>query len=156
MCSTSQFSAAEKCEHIAGLLPPPGESNSKTLLPLDTTPGSEHHGMSCRRANIRTPRAFNGYLGSLCMGYLNLSCRESKCYHQSCRPKSKSSLCLKYHFPYWFLPYAISIFFQLTERSGPELVPRVPKVRPASSDVFYFACTGNIDGMQALFKSGLA
>jgi len=157
MCSTSEFSAAEKYRHIAGWLLPCGESDSKVLLPLHTTPDSpEHHSMSCRRANVRTPRAFNDYLGSLCLGYLNIACRDSTCYRQSCRPKSKSSFCLKYHFPHWFLPYAVSIFFQLSKTSGPEIVLRMPKVRPANADVFYFACTGNIDGMRSLFKSGLA
>jgi len=157
MRSTSKLPLPEKFRPFSEWLPPYGESDTKALLPLHAqTHRPKHNNLLFRKANVRTPRAFNDFIGSLCVGYLNLACKDSSCHDQSCRPKSKSSYCLKYHFPHWFLSYAISVFFQLSGSSGPEIVIRMPKVRPANSDVFYFACTGNIDGMRSLFKSGLA
>lgn len=138
-------------------LPQHGVDDSKTLLPLHTANDhSRQNNLLFRRANMRTPRALKDFVGSLCMGYLNIACTDSTCHDPSCRPKSKSSLCLKYHFPHWFLSYAISIFVRLSQTAGPEIMLRMPKVRPPNADVFYFACTGNIDGMRYLFKSGLA
>ena len=153
----SQLSAAEKSKPVAEWLPPYGEADSEMLLPLHTPiDRSAHNNVLVRRATMQTPRAFNDFLGSLCLGYLSLACGDTTCHDRSCRPRSQSSLCLKYHFPYWFVTYAISILIRVRQNSGPEIVLRMPKVRPANSDVFYFACTGNTDGMRYLFQSGLA
>ena len=59
-------------------------------------------------------------------------------------------------FPYWLLSYALTILYTLSNRTGPELLLRMPKVRPANSDIFHFACTGNLEGMRSLFRHGLA
>ncbi|KAL9607121.1 MAG: hypothetical protein Q9167_007934 [Letrouitia subvulpina] len=48
------------------------------------------------------------------------------------------------------------MLYTFSNRVGPEFLLRMPKVRPANSDLFHFACTGNLEGMRSLFRHGLA
>ena len=70
--------------------------------------------------------------------------------------RSRSSMRFTFYFPSWFLARAVSASAAYSPHSGPEFLLRVPKIIPPRSNIFHFAETGNIEGIEDIFERGLA
>ena len=107
-------------------------------------------------AHLTTPQLLNGILGSLFLGFSNYVIQTRAPGKRINRGRSRRAFNLKYHFPQWLLSHALSLSVTYGGTTGPELLLKIPKARPGNSEIFYFACTGNVEGMRALFRNGLA
>ena len=61
-----------------------------------------------------------------------------------------------FYFPSWFIARAVLASAAYPSHSGPEFLSRVPNIIPLRSDIFHFAETGNLQGIQDLIERGLA
>ena len=101
-------------------------------------------------------RRSRSVLNTLFVGYSGLPFFTASCDQKACRRRSRSSLRFTFYFPSWFLARAILANAAYSPNSGPEFLLRVPKIIPPRSDIFHFAETGNLQGIQDLFERGLA
>ena len=131
------------------------EKAEQSLLPVHGRQGLSQNQEPRKRA-ITTPSILQNFLGFLCLVYLHGQHRRPCRCLKMCNCMTKTSLTMTFQFPHWLLSYALTILYTFSNRMGPELLLRIPKVRPANSELFHFACTGNLDGMRSLFRHGLA
>lgn len=108
------------------------------------------------RRVLTTPKFLQNFLGFLCLVYLHGEHRRPCRCLRLCDCTTTKSLSMTFQLPHWLLSYALTVLYTVSNRVGPEFLLRTPRVRPANSDVFHFACTGNIEGMRSLFRHGLA
>ena len=96
------------------------------------------------------------FLNTLFIGYSGLPFFTASCDQKACFRRSRSSMRFTFYFPSWFLARAVLANAAYSPHSGPEFLLRVPKIIPPRSDIFHFAETGNLQGIQNLFERGLA
>ena len=138
--------------------PPDSEQNTQEVqlaLSLQYPRGSRSscsNWCSCA-CHIRRSRSV---LSTLFVGYSGLPFFTASCDQKACRRRSRSSMRFTFYFPSWFLARAVKANAAYSSHSGPEFLLRVPKIIPPRSDIFHFAETGNLQGIQDLFERGLA
>lgn len=131
------------------------EKPSQSLLPVHSRQIDPQIQEPCEHF-ITTPKALQNFLGFLCLIYLHGQHRRPCRCLQLCNCTTYTSLTMTFQFPYWLLSYALTMLYTFNNKVGSELLFRIPKVRPANSDLFHFACTGNLEDMRFLFRNGLA
>jgi hypothetical protein len=99
---------------------------------------------------------FSQTVGRLLVQYSCLSVLMARCHDANCERNERSTLAFSYFFPTWLLARRILVRLAYSSANGPELLLRLPRVVPPTSDVFNFARTGNVRGLQHLFENGLA
>jgi ankyrin repeat protein len=108
-----------------------------------------------KRAHHRTPARLNRALGSLFVGYTSLPFLSPPCNEKRCRKRSSPSVRVNYYFPPWFAMRAL-VFMATQFNTGPEFLLRVTRICPPNAEIFFFAETGNVEGMKSLFQKGFA
>ncbi len=123
---------------------------------------SFHQQKSCRvlcscqchqKRSITTPGFTKRFIGSLFVGYSCLPFIAAKCNEKKCRQRN-TRVVVSYQFPKWF--WAQQLFkATLTTRatSGPEMVLRVQRTYPFSSEIYQYCLDGNVSGLRRLFES---
>lgn len=112
---------------------------------------------SCHQPKyLQSPNMVQKIIGNLFIGYTGPTLVFGSCNDSRCRQESSASARLTYIFPYWFWQRAICVAFSFNNGAGPELVIRVPYVRPISADWFRCARCGDVEGLKNLLKSGKA
>lgn len=114
-------------------------------------------GCSCSchtRHWLKSPKKLHSVLGSLVMGHNSLPFLTRRCDNLACRDHSTPSLTASYAFPRWFAHRIISIRATSEAKRGPELILRVWRVRPWSSNIFSAVKKGRTDMVKHLFDTG--
>ena len=105
---------------------------------------------------IASPGFLERLVGKLFLGYAGLSSVFRSCTVLECRQDSSKLAKVTYRFPSWFWQRAINFEFSYTSSTGPELLLRLPYVRPAHSEWFICARMGDADGLKRLLHNGQA
>ena len=125
----------------------------------------DSHSTVCKQAcscschsvyRLRTPSLLQALVGSLLIKSNGLYGLNQPCNEFSCRRSSSATVRISYRFPGWMLNRMISSLIVSNRLSGPQLSLVVPRVVSNTSDIFFHAFTGNIDGVAKLLQSGLA
>ena len=109
-----------------------------------------------RTQRIVSPGFMERLIGKLFLGYAGLPLVFRSCTVLGCRQDSSKLAKMTYKFPSWFWQRAVSLAFSSTSGTGPELLLRVPYVRPAHSEWFICARMGDADGLKRLLHNGQA
>lgn len=114
-------------------------------------------GCACHSVyRLRSPSLLQSILGSLLVKSNGLYYLTQPCNEFNCHRNPSASVRISYRFPEWFLNRMISSTISTNRLSGPQLSLIVPRVVANTSDIFFHAFAGNIDGIARLFDSGLA
>ncbi|KAH8880120.1 ankyrin [Thozetella sp. PMI_491] len=105
---------------------------------------------------VRSPTVLGQAVGQLLVWYSCVPLRMINCRDPNCDREKRPALSMTYFFPTWLLDRRIVSRFAYSAADGPEFLLRVARVVPSTADVFNFARTGNVQGLQYLFKNGLA
>jgi hypothetical protein len=105
---------------------------------------------------LRSPQLLDRVIGSLFIGYSGLPGLTRKCNQHSCHLRSQPMTYITYFFPQWFLARTISFVLSTTPLAGPVASLKVSRTVPGDSAIFYYAKTGNLTKIKALFEGGLA
>ena len=112
---------------------------------------------SCHHVNyLRTPQSADLALGSMFIGFSGFPVRRSRCSERRCRQQSIPTLKVTYHFPQWLLSRMIYFSLSLTYMNGPQVSLHMPRVVESNAKIFSLAVQGDIFGLKALFRDGLA
>lgn len=112
---------------------------------------------SCHKTQrIASPGFLERLIGKLFLGYAGLSSGFRSCTVLECRQDSSKLAKVTYRFPSWFWQRAVNVVFSYTSSTGPELLLRLPYVRPAHSEWFICARMGDADGLKRLLHNGQA
>ena len=134
--------------------------------------GSEDFGMRltqygvCRpgcpcRCHVQTRSSTSGLIdrvfGQLFVGYAGLPLVNAKCDTDSCEKNQAAQVSVEYWFPLGFV-WSKILRLQMTYQPhiGPQFELSTLRRVPDSAQCVNFALTGNIDGLEYLFKKGLA
>jgi hypothetical protein len=109
-----------------------------------------------KRTFTRSSAQLNKVLGSLFVGYVALPFFAPPCNRQHCHRRERPSIQINYYFPPWFLTRVMIFIATYSDRGGPEMVIKIPRLCSPKADIFVFAATGNVDGIKTLFQRGLA
>lgn len=96
-------------------------------------------------------RRSRSVLNTLFVGYSGLTFFTASCDQTACRRRSRSSMRFTLYFPSWFFARAVLANAADSPNSGPEFLLRVPKIIPPRSDIFHFAETRRLQGIQRSF-----
>ena len=104
---------------------------------------------------IKTPGMLQKAFGSLLIKsnglYGSPACNEFSCH---CRINAR--IHVSYRFPEWLLDRLVSSVILSNSLSGPQLSLVMPRVVSHTSEIFFYAMSGNIEGIKSLFEKGLA
>lgn len=104
---------------------------------------------SChRRHYIQSPASVGRILGVLSIGYLGLKDFWWGCNETQCSNNMPDSVKITYSFPRWFLHRVVLMTASMSD--GPELLLRVPHLRPRNSAWFRSAWDGDVGLMKKL------
>lgn len=95
-------------------------------------------------------------LGRMFLGYAGLPLWNKKCNFPGCKRRQNPSLTVDYWFPWWFLAMNVKMLLNYEPNLGPRLQIATLRRIPDSAQSIKFAFEGNVDGLQHLFKQGLA
>lgn len=112
---------------------------------------------SCHLVNyIRTPQIADLALGSMFIGFSGFPVRRPRCSEKRCHKQSIPTLKVTYHFPQWLLARTIYFSLSLTYMNGPQVSLHMPRVVQSNAKIFSLAVQGDLIGLKALFRDGLA
>lgn len=112
----------------------------------------------CHVTSRAQPLAWvSGVFGSLFIGYSGVTLPfvgPVKCTEKSCQRTEKAIVKATYYFPNW-TPFAfrmVSLYDSWNSFDGHQIHVKLPRVVPASAELFTLAQKGNIEGIQRLFS----
>lgn len=103
-----------------------------------------------------TPTLFNAILGRLFVGYSGLPALTPKCDDAECMGSRGKQISLEYWFPMSIWCTIVRVQVGVSLNGGPSLHLETLRRVPDSSQCVSFAQTGNIGGLQYLFRHGYA
>lgn len=125
--------------------------------PLNSSPCKRACSCACHSVyRIKTPQILESLVGSLLIKSNGLYGMNQACNEWSCRRSASATVRISYRFPDWLLNRMVSSLLVSNSVSGPQLSLVVPRVVSNTSDIFFHAFSGNIDGVAKLLQSGLA
>lgn len=130
-----------------GLVLPTVQLQILRRLPCDITCHCTCH----QTQRFASPAFLGSIFGNLFLGYAGLPSVFRKCTVLGCRQDAPTIAKMTYRFPRWFAQRAVNIGFSYTYSTGPELLLRLPCVRPAHCDWFICARMGDAEGLKRLF-----
>ena len=106
----------------------------------------------CHRRHLwHMPKSLRTFLGDLQLYYSGAFWGGPACTESMCRRPSTPNTNVTYSFPAWLAARAVMV-----ELGGPSFCLRAVAVVPEDAPIMVFARTGNVEGIQTLFKSRLA
>ena len=104
---------------------------------------------------IKTPDTLQKAFGSLLIKSNGLY-GSPACNEFSCRCHTNAKIQVSYRFPEWLFGRLISSVILSNRLDGPQLSLAMPRVVSYDSEIFFYARSGNIEGIMNLFEKGLA
>ena len=136
---------------------PPGCVQKVNYPDLKSTPCKRACSCVCHSVyRIKTPHLLESLVGSLLIKSNGLYGMNQACNEWSCRRSASATIRISYRFPDWLLNRMVSSLLVSNSVCGPQLSLVVPRVVSNTSDIFFHAFSGNIDGVAKLLQSGLA
>ena len=105
---------------------------------------------------VKTPTALQGVFGSLLIKSNGLYGMSQKCNEYSCRRNCSTTVQISYRFPEWMLNRMVSSLITSNYLGGPQISLVVPRIVENTSEIFFHAFAGNIDGVAKLLEAGVA
>lgn len=109
----------------------------------------------CHRRNRIQMSSFDNLMGSLCLTYSH-DFPHLPCNDELCKRRLQIALNLTYHFPCWLLSRVIETYWGSDSIGCPMVALRMPRIQPDTAPIFHLAAAGDIEGMQRMFRLGLA
>ena len=120
--------------------------------------------MNCRcschkKGSLKSPKFLTTILGSIMVGYKAIPGLAQRCNDPSCKGQS-TNITYTYAFPEWFVRRVVYFNFKNEQLKGPELCPRVVRVRPRNAGIFIALQDGReelaLEHTKRLFLAGEA
>ena len=144
---------------------PPSVAGKGSILTTNDIQRYELNSTSCKRAcscachtvyRVKSPSILQSLVGSLLVKSNGLYGLNQPCNEYSCRRSSSASIRISYRFPEWLLNRMVSSLIITNRVCGPQVSLVIPRVVSHTSEIFFHAFSGNIDGVMKLLQAGLA
>jgi ankyrin repeat protein len=96
------------------------------------------------------------FIGSLFVGYSGIPLITEACNEKQCRRRSTFRVIVNYQFPKWFWTRALFASVVNDVMAGPEMLLRVPRQVPFTSEAYQHCLNGDVTSLKLLFDAGKA
>ena len=107
-------------------------------------------------SRFKSPTYLSYYFGSLLVKSNGIPGLKWACDEAKCKRRQQSTVHISYRFPEWLLNRMISSMILSDQMNGPQCSLISPRLVSNECDLFYYAKTGDIKGIQKLFSNRVA
>jgi hypothetical protein len=104
----------------------------------------------------RSPHMLDKLLGVIFWTYSGLATTRQACDASTCLRKGDFAMQISYFFPAWYIKKAIIFTCKTMPLGGPVISLKTVRVIAHCAPIFHMIHVGDVDGIKALFRQGLA